>query len=143
MGASFCDYLQRRHLVRETVNTGHRTRGAEIDVEVKVNYSVLVGSEAPSPLDKELNEAYLFHGTSPSAAKGIAHDDFLLSLAGSSHGDAFGKGIYFAENALKCDEYTKAAPTDHEFAGLRPLLLCRVLLGRTCISEDKDTTWAV
>jgi len=141
--ACFCDYLQRRHLIEHAIRTCPRGRFVRVeDVNVKVDYKELVGHPgAQGPLDENLNEVFLFHGTSPSNAESIAYEDFLLSLAGVRHGDAFGKGIYFAENALKCDEYTEVAPPKHPFAGLRPLLLCRVLLGRALISEERDVSW--
>merc|ERR1712232_1443246 len=62
-------------------------------------------------------------------------------MGGTKHGDAFGKGLYFADNCMKCDEYTSAAPRGHEFDGLRPLILCRVLLGRLAVSVDKDVSY--
>lgn len=107
------------------------------DLKARVNYADLVGDKnAKSPLDASLNEVWLLHGTRPDNALAIAAEDWDLQLAGTGAGDAFGKGIYFAEDAIKSDEYTEEAPSGHEFAGLRPLLLCRVILGRCLVTED-------
>eukprot|EP00927_Polykrikos_kofoidii_P040025 TRINITY_DN34297_c0_g1_i1.p1 TRINITY_DN34297_c0_g1~~TRINITY_DN34297_c0_g1_i1.p1 ORF type:complete len:1174 (+),score=175.13 TRINITY_DN34297_c0_g1_i1:138-3659(+) len=140
-----CDYLERRHHIQHAIRKGVGTHFRPVtDLRVKVNYAALLGVEnAQELLDSRLNEVFLFHGTSCDAARSIAYDDFHLDMAGSVHGDAFGRGIYFAENCLKCDEYTVEAPRHHEFAGLRPLLLCRVLLGRVLIETDRDVAWCV
>lgn len=77
-----------------------------------------------TPVEDSLNEHYLFHGCSQVAAKAIARNNFNLALAGT-HGDMFGRGMYFAESAMKADEYTSRGDD-----GLRCLLVCRVLLGK-------------
>mmetsp|Transcript_79439 Transcript_79439/g.145348 ORF Transcript_79439/g.145348 Transcript_79439/m.145348 type:complete len:90 (+) Transcript_79439:1-270(+) len=41
---------------------------------------------------------------------------------------------------MKSDEYAKEAGPEHVFAGLCPVLLCRVLLGRVTTSVDADLT---
>jgi len=139
------EYLHRRHLMRQQAKN---TRGHPIlqveDLKVKVDYGILAAnSDAISPLDTSLNEVFLFHGTSPKGASGIAHEDFMLALAGSAAGSAFGKGIYFAEDCMKADEYTAEAKDAHPFAGLRPMLLCRVLLGRMLVSEESDVSYEI
>jgi len=130
------EYLQRRSIIKS--NRSRCVINELEDIKLKVNYSKWVGSETPSPLDKDLNEVWLLHGTSSAAALKIAKEDFLMSLAGTGAGTAFGAGIYFAEEAMKADEYTEEAPTGHAFAGLRPLLLCRVLLGKCLETLDTD-----
>merc|ERR1719203_1819996 len=137
--ASLREYLQRRHLITQAVGRGHIER---VECErMKVSYQGLAGPNVESPLEENLNEVFLFHGTSPSGASGIASEDFQLALAGSNAGDAFGKGVYFAEDCMKCDEYTMEAPAGHKYAGLRPVLLCRVCLGRAIITEDRDVSY--
>lgn len=73
----------------------------------------------------EVNETFLWHGTSAQAAESITTSDFQVNLAGTNAGTLYGRGVYFAENASKSDEYTK--PDTHN---LRYLLLCRTILGR-------------
>jgi len=79
-------------------------------------------------LYEDMNEVYLFHGTSPSGAMGISGDGFKLSFVGSNVGTMFGRGVYLAEQSSKCDEY---AQTDDSgaYAGIYAALLCRVTLG--------------
>merc|ERR1712210_183794 len=42
----------------------------------------------------DINEVYLFHGTSPSGARGVTDCGFKLSLAGTGAGSMYGNGIY-------------------------------------------------
>merc|ERR1719262_482024 len=72
-----------------------------------------------------MNEFYMFHGTNPKAAQGITDGDFRIDLAGSNAGTLYGRGVYFAESVSKSDEYGS-----DEGAGLNPMLVCRVVLGR-------------
>eukprot|EP00929_Paragymnodinium_shiwhaense_P008332 TRINITY_DN112281_c0_g1_i1.p1 TRINITY_DN112281_c0_g1~~TRINITY_DN112281_c0_g1_i1.p1 ORF type:complete len:428 (+),score=50.67 TRINITY_DN112281_c0_g1_i1:183-1466(+) len=78
-------------------------------------------------LERDLNEHYLFHGTSPQAADVIAEDGFLLSLAGSKTGTMFGNGCYFAECSSKADEYAHTGKG--VFARFQAILVCRVCCG--------------
>jgi len=59
-------------------------------------------------LDKDINEVYLFHGTSIEGSSGICSEGFRLDLAGSHVGTMFGNGAYFAEASSKADEYVHA-----------------------------------
>ena len=99
-----------------------------------------------SPVDPELNEYYLFHGTSPDAARAIANWDFLLFLSGTAAGSLYGKGLYFAESSAKSDEYTtRDEDLFSDSYGLRAILVCRILLGRVHYSEEAvpDVSWMV
>jgi hypothetical protein len=55
-------------------------------------------------LQSECNELYLFHGTSPDAAKIIKHEGFDHRFKPKT-GRMLGDGVYFAENASKSDQY--------------------------------------
>merc|ERR1719195_2102446 len=59
------------------------------------------------PVDTDLNEWYLWHGTSIQGAEAICKIDFKQRLAGSATGTLYGKGTYFAESITKADEYAK------------------------------------
>jgi len=85
------------------------------------------------PLDADVNEVYLFHGTTAAAATAISEDGFLLSKAGSNVGTMYGAGVYLAECCSKADEYAKA----DEDAIFR-LLMCRACLGRPHVTEKRD-----
>jgi len=85
-------------------------------------------------ITEDINEYWLWHGTTPEAAKKIINRGFDLSRAGSGGGSLFGKGICFAESSLKADFYAKAA----DERGWYVLLLCRVVLGRVRYCDDPD-----
>jgi hypothetical protein len=91
-----------------------------------------VGRHARNPLNRDCNEVYLWHGTSPEGARGITDTEFDLRRAGKATGKLFGPGIYLAESCLKADEYTKP---DHR--GLYPLVLCRTTLGNVNYCADE------
>eukprot|EP00929_Paragymnodinium_shiwhaense_P094226 TRINITY_DN54674_c0_g1_i1.p1 TRINITY_DN54674_c0_g1~~TRINITY_DN54674_c0_g1_i1.p1 ORF type:complete len:323 (+),score=23.75 TRINITY_DN54674_c0_g1_i1:179-1147(+) len=89
------------------------------------------------PCWSSVNELYLMHGTSPSAAMRIVRAGFDLSRAGSAAGTMFGPGAYFAECSSKADEYA----VEDEFSGMCALIVCRVACGqlkRACRRLSKD-----
>mmetsp|Transcript_27952 Transcript_27952/g.64509 ORF Transcript_27952/g.64509 Transcript_27952/m.64509 type:complete len:503 (+) Transcript_27952:52-1560(+) len=90
--------------------------------------------DADRHLDRDVNEWYLFHGTSSSAARNICGHDFQMRLAGSNTGTLYGRGTYLAESITKADEYSK------EEGGYFTVLLCRVLGGRVryCAEREPD-----
>jgi hypothetical protein len=82
-------------------------------------------------LAEACNEWYLFHGTSPEAARQICESSFKLNLSGTRTGTLYGKGVYCAESITKADEYAKP-----NSAGRYAVLLCRVLGGRVRQTEE-------
>merc|ERR1712216_191597 len=88
------------------------------------------------PLEADVQEAWLWHGTTQKGSEGITNEDFRISLAGSAAGTLYGRGVYLAECCSKSDEYTEE--TDSE----RYLLLCRATLGRINYTDEvrPDTT---
>merc|ERR1712190_66224 len=88
--------------------------------------------QQPDKLEPEVNEWYLFHGTSCESAQTICRDDFKFHLAGRSTGKLFGQGVCFAESITKADEYAT------EEDGCCTVLLCRVLGGRVRYCEEKN-----
>ena len=70
-----------------------------------------------------VNERFLFHGTSSSNAKAIAVSNFCMSKVRSTK---FGKGFYFSQDA----KYSLGHCARYEAEGV--LLLCRVLAGKVC-----------
>eukprot|EP00931_Biecheleriopsis_adriatica_P043346 TRINITY_DN24783_c0_g1_i1.p1 TRINITY_DN24783_c0_g1~~TRINITY_DN24783_c0_g1_i1.p1 ORF type:complete len:777 (+),score=143.89 TRINITY_DN24783_c0_g1_i1:227-2557(+) len=81
------------------------------------------------------NEAYLFHGSNPTAAMSILSTSFRINLAGRNAGSMFGPGIYMAESCVKADEYAQD-DTDGSYAGLFAVLVCRAVLGRVLLVTD-------
>lgn len=126
---------------REALRARRReSKGGEGKLEgFKVSTGGLLGGAAGSrdALDPEVNEFYLFHGTSPNAANSIVSDDFRIDLAGSRVGKMYGPGIYLAENSSKSDEYSQ--PGDGIWTGLHGMLICRAVGGRVnTVTEARD-----
>lgn len=82
-------------------------------------------------LDDRVNEWYLFHGTSASAAVNICKWDFKMRLAGTNTGTLYGKGTYLAESITKADEYAKNE------GGEYTVLICRVLGGNVRYTAER------
>lgn len=87
------------------------------------------------PLEADVNEFLLFHGTKPSSADKICAGDFKINLAGSRAGTLYGNGVYFAEKSSKSDEYA-ADDEDGVYQGLFAMLLCRVTCGNMLYSDS-------
>mmetsp|Transcript_69399 Transcript_69399/g.137209 ORF Transcript_69399/g.137209 Transcript_69399/m.137209 type:complete len:717 (-) Transcript_69399:122-2272(-) len=89
------------------------------------------------PLASDLNEVYLWHGTSVRVALSIAQEDFRLDTAGRNVGTMYGRGIYLAENSTKADEYAKDDPGGF-YDGVFAMLLCRVCLGKFFYTTERN-----
>lgn len=112
--------------------TSHIANGILAHCHAVTPVGRLPSDEDPTaPLQPALNEALLFHGTSPPAASAIASTNFKIFKA-AAHGSLFGRGIYLAESCTKSDEYSE---TDAG-SGQRPMLLCRATLGRVLYCDD-------
>ncbi len=80
-------------------------------------------------LDHQINEKILFHGTSPKNIQSIVNEGLHKGESG-----LFGKGIYFAENISKSDEYIM-----EDADGFCWVILARVCMGNPCITtKQKD-----
>jgi hypothetical protein len=125
-----------RHMIyslrRQIIKAEMPSADCQVDWDVKTDCA---SAQLPmvTPLASDLNEHYLWHGTGPTEACGIASSGFDMSQAGYGRGSFFGRGAYFAESCLKADEYVK--PNEK---GWFPLILCRVTLGTVnyCDAED-------
>jgi len=143
--------------VREGVRTSVGGSNPKIpDGTATMNY-VLRNKASPLPLlDAQVNENWLFHGTTRAAAEGIAENDFRLDLTGSNAGTLYGKGIYLAENVSKSDEYGEGpkGPAGEEqmeagFEAPKPkgpppplvresfMLVCRSTLGKVFYTDEQ------
>ena len=74
-------------------------------------------------LSADVNEFYLFHGTSSETAGIIAEHGFDERVA--HLGGLYGAGSYFAINACKSHQYTRPAPGSRDHV----MLVCRVTMG--------------
>jgi len=95
--------------------------------------------QALQPLEQDLNEVYLWHGTGVRTALAIAQNDFSISLAGSSAGTMYGRGVYMAESSTKADEYSKDEQGTW-YEGIFALLLVRACLGKYFYTTQRDTS---
>ena len=112
----------------------NKKSGAIKPIQVKIDE--YLPQDMFESLNEEVNEVYLFHGTSMEAAKSISKTGFKIELAGKAAGTAFGKGAYFAERSTKSDEYTVAETVNGE--SHYAMLLCRVCLGEIYRIIDFD-----
>jgi len=103
-------------------------------------------------LKADINEAYLWHGTSYNAVMSIFSHD--LHVGHKAHVGLFGQGLYFAESCAKADEYAHENlhsqhwycrpdkkhedPLPHG-APICAMLLCRVALGEAKVVERSGT----
>jgi hypothetical protein len=74
-------------------------------------------------MSKDINEFYLFHGTSLAMARTIAEHGFDHRVA--QMGGLYGAGSYFASNACKSHQYAASHKDAAEFV----MLVCRVTMG--------------
>jgi hypothetical protein len=97
-----------------------------------------------SKVDSDVNEVFLWHGTSPESALSIAKDGFSTDFAGSARGTMYGCGMYFAECSSKSDEYAKCDPNHVMGKNTCCLLLCRVVLGESLVmTTGGDSTYGI
>jgi len=120
----WASYALQRERIRTLRGTCVAVRDMEGSGEVKTARGF--GTD----LSQDINEFYLWHGTSPTGAFGIRQEGFNISLAGSAVGTMFGPGAYFGECCSKSDEYAKC-DNSGVFSGVYALLLCRVVCGET------------
>jgi hypothetical protein len=138
----WADYACRREFIRRELQNdssgfgsyGVDTQAVSDSEPSAVAITANLALDFAEPLMSEVNEVFLFHGTSEASADAITTGNFRINLAGSHTGTLYGRGVYLAENGTKSDEYTHPASN-----GLRYLLLCRVLLGRVLYSDTRET----
>eukprot|EP00931_Biecheleriopsis_adriatica_P032634 TRINITY_DN19023_c1_g1_i17.p1 TRINITY_DN19023_c1_g1~~TRINITY_DN19023_c1_g1_i17.p1 ORF type:complete len:4010 (-),score=873.77 TRINITY_DN19023_c1_g1_i17:154-12183(-) len=126
-------YSRKREEIRKKLATLDPAE-RDLDWDIKSQRVSLKGVKLHpvEPIDKSINEAWMWHGTGKDAATGITDTDFDLSRAGSAVGTMFGRGLYFAESCMKSDEYTKL-----DERGWCPLILSRVTCGRMYYCDAK------
>eukprot|EP00747_Dinoflagellata_sp_TGD_P186971 gnl/TRDRNA2_/TRDRNA2_44385_c0_seq1.p1 gnl/TRDRNA2_/TRDRNA2_44385_c0~~gnl/TRDRNA2_/TRDRNA2_44385_c0_seq1.p1 ORF type:complete len:314 (-),score=34.37 gnl/TRDRNA2_/TRDRNA2_44385_c0_seq1:412-1353(-) len=97
------------------------------------------GRETTRLLDPDINEVYLWHGTSYESVRNIFSEDFRVGHEAKM--GLFGKGLYFAESCAKADEYSCAGRHEQgwysrqthaieEGSLICAMLLCRIVLGK-------------
>ncbi|XP_030645814.1 protein mono-ADP-ribosyltransferase PARP12-like isoform X2 [Chanos chanos] len=73
---------------------------------------------------KEVFDRYLFHGTDPSLVDAICEQNFDWRICGV-HGTLYGKGSYFARDAVYSDKYASSSN------GRKTMFLALVLVGES------------
>eukprot|EP00929_Paragymnodinium_shiwhaense_P073554 TRINITY_DN37524_c0_g1_i2.p1 TRINITY_DN37524_c0_g1~~TRINITY_DN37524_c0_g1_i2.p1 ORF type:complete len:355 (+),score=109.60 TRINITY_DN37524_c0_g1_i2:353-1417(+) len=123
---------------RETIGRGEATEEEDLQpheprplMTDEPAAKILSAMDLPPLEHGPAGEALLMHGTKPASAHGIAKEDFDMKFVRDG---LFGRGIYFAESCSKSDEYTQQVDEN----GLRPLLLCRVGLGRILYCDERN-----
>jgi len=132
-------YLDKRNEIcdRGTITPVEDLDGMDRKRRVRTTHAEALGGEYAETMAPGLNEHYLWHGTSPMGAIGIAKTGFRIDLAGSNVGTMFGKGAYLAEASSKGDEYA-CEDESGMYDGVCALLLCRTCLGETFYMTDSD-----
>lgn len=132
---SYVNYSAKRRAVVKTRLEDHPGAPLITNWNVKTCRVSLegVGKHGIKALRQDINECYLFHGTSSASAEAITDTDFDMKRSGSAFGSMFGAGLYFAESSLKADEYAQA-----DDRGLCAMLLSRVVLGAVNYVDDLD-----
>ncbi|XP_052090788.1 uncharacterized protein LOC127727713 [Mytilus californianus] len=91
------DFLRRLEITNRLFEFPRVTKIGPIKTTVNMNKNVF------TDIHSEINEHYLFHGTSEATVRAIANDGLDVRLAGDG---MFGRGIYAAECPTKSDHYT-------------------------------------
>eukprot|EP00434_Breviolum_minutum_P034483 symbB.v1.2.030524.t1/scaffold3438.1/size56642/4 len=136
---NYLRYSSKRQKIRQDL-AKKALSGTEIlppgsDAHIKTHDVSLKGLvfHPEEPIDADLQECWLWHGTRKEGVEGITSSDFDIKRAGSAAGTMFGRGLYFAESCMKSDEYTVA-----DERGFYPLILCRVTCGRFFYCDWKN-----
>merc|ERR1719433_564766 len=82
-------------------------------------------SSLAEDLDLALNEALMFHGSTPEGVEGILRSRVKVMSKGAAHGELYGPGCYFADAVTKADTYSSSRSGD----GLCGIVISRALLG--------------
>ena len=83
--------------------------------------------------EEETEYILAFHGTpKPENIESVITNNFSMSYAGKSHGQRYGKGIYFSEFASVSENYGRKNNC---------LLLCKILQGSHCKGDYKKVGW--
>eukprot|EP00434_Breviolum_minutum_P002831 symbB.v1.2.002488.t1/scaffold131.1/size310497/8 len=130
---SWAHYVARREAVRREIDS-------DITDYQRYDVDTLAKSSGDPELDSQGRFRITFDGGGQRSLSvswnqcKIKTHDFRINLAGCNAGTLYGRGIYFAENGTKSDEYTTP-----DSSGIRHLLICRVTLGRIFYTDLKDT----
>lgn len=139
----YCRYAAKRAQIREARRgdiepvVAKTSELAQKMQEFRADY--YGGRQTSRPLDPDVNEVYLWHGTSYKAVQNIFSEN--LRVGHKAHIGNFGTGLYFADSCAKADEYSQAGRHEkgwytsskhviEEGSDTCAMLLCRIVLGK-------------
>lgn len=112
----------------------HRRATESAEVRCYVPQTLRTAPMLAGRLDRDVGEAYLLHGTSPTIAQSILDADFLWR-GGFRKGTTFGPGLPMAECSTKADEL---AHDDREgtYVGMFAMLVFRCVVGLPYVAHQ-------
>lgn len=126
----------------ELVRIEHNLNQALLDLYLARKRELTDGTADSSPPnfkfsrnEHSLNENYMFHGSNNQNYDNIMQTGFDIKYSRST--GLLGQGIYFAVNASYSTTYTYNINTNT--GGVKVMLLCRVMLGRSCHGTNLKT----
>jgi len=123
------DYIRQQRAIQES-----RQKCTPCDVGT---LHALEESNESKRLAADVNEVYLWHGSSPEVGMRIAEKGNPVKLSGGPHGMIFGDGAYFTARASIADMHSECEDEGY-YAGQYTMLLCRVTLGEVQVLSDAD-----
>ncbi|KAF4665541.1 hypothetical protein FOL46_003598 [Perkinsus olseni] len=139
---SFAKYRRKRSDIRGKVRDSEPGVKQFTGIKTARCWHGMLGVDK-EPLQADVNEFYLFHGTTPMAAEAITSSDFKMDAAAGSSSNA---GEAPRRCILNCSTLLRVLllpylmydlqEAEGPRAGQRALLLCRVLAGRILYSDD-------
>jgi len=127
------NFAKRRQLVRQNCDARNTHDNEDVPPPGTMQCEAFKSRCVHRTVGNPANQAYLFHGTNPTAAVSILGRSFTVDLAGKGAGTMFGPGVYMAESSTKADEYSRD-DVGGEYDGMYALLICRVALGRPFVT---------
>ncbi|CAG5131329.1 unnamed protein product [Candidula unifasciata] len=131
--------VKNRQIFREYCDFRDELRDKTCDgdnVEKIEDFPQKVWSFKKSRRHVDLNEIYLFHGTSEDSANQIIEEGFDTGITNPRN--LYGRGIYFAEEFTKADQYTDDRDDRDPHGTELTLLLCKVLMGNAFMCGKYD-----
>ncbi|KAF4715193.1 hypothetical protein FOZ62_018694, partial [Perkinsus olseni] len=98
---SFAKYRRKRSDIREKARDSEPGVKQFTGIKTARCWHGMLGADK-EPLQADVNEFYLFHGTTPMAAEAITSSDFKMDAAGSNAGEASRRCILNCSTCPRC-----------------------------------------
>ncbi|XP_045190048.2 uncharacterized protein LOC123547196 [Mercenaria mercenaria] len=135
-GQLFSHYARRRQVLRRKARRSHAPFEVLENIPgsggdgIMTTDNVEDGSVLSAEICRDINETYLFHGTTMDKVGSIAEKGLRLG----SDTSMFGKGVYAAESSTKADQYADPKQK-RDFKGEKQMFLIRACLGRIYLAK--------